>query len=103
MTSFYCCVENPQEIELGEDVFNRINASCILYVTQGCAQAYRDDERWSAFSEIREFDVTAVEPVATQAVVPVEYYNLSGNKLPAPQQGINIIRYSDGTVRKVTQ
>ena len=103
MTSFYCCVENPQEIELGEDVFNRINEDCILYVPQGCAQAYRDDERWNAFSEIREFDVTQVEPVAPQAAVPVEYYNLSGSKLPAPQQGINIIRYSDGTVRKVTQ
>ena len=103
MASFYCRVENPQEIELGEDVFNRINEDCILYVPQGCAQAYRDDERWNAFSEIREFDVTAVEPVVPQAVVPVEYYNLSGSKLPAPQQGINIIRYSDGTVRKVTQ
>ncbi|MBR5935631.1 MAG: leucine-rich repeat protein, partial [Bacteroidaceae bacterium] len=32
MTSFYCCVEDPQEIELGEDVFNRINEDCILYV-----------------------------------------------------------------------
>ena len=103
MTSFYCCVEDPQEIELGEDVFNRINEDCILYVPQGCAQSYRDDERWNAFSEIREFDVTAVEPVATQAVVPVEYYNLSGSKLPAPQRGINLIRYNDGTVRKVTQ
>ena len=103
MTSFYCCVENPQEIELGEDVFNRINASCILYVPQGCAQAYRNDDRWNAFSEIREFDVTQVEPVAPQAAVPVEYYNLSGSKLPAPQQGINIIRYNDGTVRKVIQ
>ena len=103
MTSFYCCVEDPQEIELGEDVFNRINEDCILYVPQGCAQSYRDDERWNAFSEIREFDVTQVEPVPHQAAVPVEYYNLSGSKLPAPQQGINIIRYSDGTVRKVTR
>ena len=103
MTSFYCCAENPQEISIGKDVFNSINDKCILYVPKGSVQAYRNDNRWSAFSEIREFDVTAVEPVATQAVVPVEYYNLSGSKLPAPQQGINIIRYSDGTVRKVTQ
>ena len=103
MTSFYCCVENPQDIELGVNVFNRINENCILYVPQGCAQAYRNDERWNAFSEIREFDVTQVEPVAHQAAVPVEYFNLSGDKLPAPQRGINLIRYSDGTVRKVTQ
>ena len=103
MTSFYCCLENPQEIEMGEDVFNRINEECILYVPQGSVQAYRNDERWNAFSEIREFDETEVKPVAHEAAVPVEYYNLSGSKLPAPQQGINIIRYSDGTVRKVIQ
>ena len=104
MTSFYCCVENPQEIEMGEDVFNRINDSCILYVPQGCAQAYRNDERWNAFSEIREFDTTtSVKPVEYDNVVPVEWYNLSGTKLSTPQRGINIIRYSDGIVRKVIQ
>ena len=88
---------------MGEYVFYNINADCILYVPQGSVQAYRDDERWNAFSEIREIDKTEVEPVAHEAAVPVEYYNLSGNKLPAPQRGINLIRYSDGTVRKVTQ
>ena len=103
MASFYCCVENPQEIEMGENVFNRINENCILYVPQGCAQAYRDDERWSAFSDIREMGVTQVEPVSRQAAVPVEYYNLSGSKQTGVQHGINIIRYNDGTVRKVTQ
>jgi len=103
LTSFYCCVEDPQEIEMGIDVFNRINENCILYVPQGCAQAYRNDNRWNAFSEIREFNVTQVEPVVHEAAVPVEYYNLSGTKIPAQQQGINLIRYSDGTVHKVTQ
>ena len=103
LTSFYCYVENPQKLYLGEDVFKNINENCILYVPQGCAQAYRDDGRWNAFSEIREIGVTEVEPVANEAAVPVEYYNLSGSKLPVPQQGINLIRYSDGTVRKVTQ
>ena len=102
MASFYCCVEDPQEIEMGEDVFNRINEECILYVPQGCAQTYRADERWSAFSDIREMGVTQVEPVSRQAAVPVEYYNLSGSKQSGIQQGINIIRYNDGTVHKVT-
>ena len=30
-----------------------------------------------------------------------DYYDLNGRKLAAPQKGINIIRYSDGTTRKV--
>ena len=29
------------------------------------------------------------------------YYNVSGQRIPAPQRGLNIIRMSDGTTRKV--
>lgn len=43
-------------------------------------------------------DITASE--ASQAQ-PVEVYNLSGQRLAEPARGLNIIRYSDGTVRKV--
>lgn len=102
LTSVYCKVEDPGQTTLGEDAFKGINEDCILYVPQGCVQTYRADGRWTAFSDIREFDATAVGHVAHQIAVPVEYYSLSGTRLPAPQQGINIIRYSDGTVHKVT-
>lgn len=46
---------------------------------------------------------TAVESVATATTKgePVERFNLSGQKLSAPQHGVNIVRYSDGTTRKV--
>ncbi len=30
-----------------------------------------------------------------------EYYSLDGKKLSAPQKGVNVVRYSDGSVRKV--
>ena len=103
MTSFYCRVEDPGQISLGENAFNRINENCILYVPKQCLQAYRADGRWTAFSDIRAIDATAVEPATHQSAVPVQFYNLSGSKQPGMQQGINIIRYSDGTVRKVTQ
>lgn len=33
--------------------------------------------------------------------VPVEYYNVAGQRLSAPAIGLNIVRYSDGTSRKV--
>lgn len=32
--------------------------------------------------------------------VPVEYYNLQGKRLDGPQNGLNIVKYSDGTARK---
>jgi hypothetical protein len=103
MTSFYCQVEDPGQISLGEDAFNRINEECILYVPQGCSQAYKADERWTAFIDIRETGTTTVESVTQQVAVPVEYYNLSGARQSGLQRGINLIRFSDGTVRKVTQ
>jgi M6 family metalloprotease-like protein len=35
------------------------------------------------------------------AAVPVAYYNQAGMQLSGPQQGINIVRYSNGDVRKI--
>ena len=34
-------------------------------------------------------------------VVPVDYYDIMGRHIDGPQQGINIVRMSDGTARKV--
>ncbi len=31
----------------------------------------------------------------------VGYYTTDGRKVPSPQRGINIVRYSDGTTKKV--
>ena len=41
------------------------------------------------------------ETLATDDAVPVEYYDVMGRKLEAPIHGINIVRMSDGTARKV--
>ena len=41
------------------------------------------------------------ETLATDDAVPVEYYDVMGHKLDAPIHGINIVRMSDGTARKV--
>ena len=38
---------------------------------------------------------------ANRNKVPVGYYNLYGQKLDKPRKGMNIIRYNDGTARKV--
>ena len=47
--------------------------------------------------------VTGIEPTIEPASkgVAVEFYTLSGVRLDRPQPGINIVRMSDGTVRKV--
>ena len=104
LTTIYSYVKDPNQFFSPNDtIFYGVNEDCILYVPQGCSQAYENVIRCNTIREIREFDVTAVEPQKAVTTVPVEYYNLSGDKIPAPQRGINLIRYSDGTVRKITQ
>ena len=46
-------------------------------------------------------DVTGIEGVKTSSTAIEEYYTLDGKRLKAPQKGVNIIRMSDGTTKKV--
>jgi len=47
-------------------------------------------------------DADAIEDVIASSLSEiVGVYSVSGQKLPAPQKGLNIIRMSDGTTRKV--
>lgn len=50
-----------------------------------------------------DFDVTGIAGVEADAEAPtVEgYYDMSGRKIDTPKRGVNIIRYTDGTARKV--
>lgn len=49
-----------------------------------------------------ESQAVAVEEIeAGEAAVEIERYTLDGRKVNGPVPGVNIVRYSDGTVRKV--
>jgi len=47
------------------------------------------------------YNTTAVEEIESEDATVVGYYDLQGRMLSKPQSGINIVRMSDGTVRKV--
>jgi hypothetical protein len=74
-----------------------------LHVPAGCGDAYRALEPWSDFGTIVEdFEPTAINLVRSDGTKPDAYYNLQGQRIANPQRGqIVIIRYSDGTSRKV--
>ena len=46
---------------------------------------------------------TAIDEVAESAAVEgaVEYYTVNGVQISAPQKGVNIVKYADGTTKKV--
>ena len=43
---------------------------------------------------------TAVERISTSEKMETVRYNAAGQRLDAPQRGLNMVRFSDGTVRK---
>ena len=53
--------------------------------------------------DFEDNDVTGIEQVeaAAKAATVVEIYDLSGRKVSAPVKGINLMKMSDGTVKKV--
>ena len=46
-------------------------------------------------------ELVAIEGVSSASATAVAYYTLSGTKVAAPQKGINIVKYSNGQVKKV--
>lgn len=76
-------------------------SECKLYVPKGCAKKYRQAEVWKEF-DIEEMDGTGIEGVTNDSTATeVARYDANGNMLTAPAKGLNIVRYSDGTVKKI--
>ena len=76
-------------------------SDCKLYVPKGCANKYRNAEVWRDF-DIEEMEVTGIGSVTNDSTVTEEArYDANGNLLAAPAKGLNIVHYSDGTVKKI--
>ena len=101
LTSVYVYAEKVPKIY--SDVFLGVDAKkCTLYVPMGT----RDDYRFSGFGyyfeNIVEFDATGIDKTTTSTdVEEVGRYSVNGQRLSAPTKGLNIVKYSDGSVKKV--
>ncbi len=74
-----------------------------LYVPTGCASAYRAASGWNKIANIVEFDPTAIAAPEAAAAEEAERFAASGARLSAPRKGVNLVRMSDGSVRKVLE
>ena len=74
---------------------------CTLYVPKGTYDDYRLSG-FGYFENIVEFDATGIDKttIATD-VEEVSRYSLNGQRLVGPTKGLNIVKYSDGSVKKV--
>ena len=100
LTSIYVYPENLPE--LGIEIFTGCDAkNCTVYVPKGTYDAYKSSE-FGYFEKIVEFDATGIDKVATSTnAKEVSRYSANGQRLSAPAKGLNIVKYSDGSVKKV--
>ena len=100
LTSIYAYLEKIPK--LGSNVFTGCDAkNCILYVPTGTIDDYWLSE-FGYFEKIVEFDATGIDKVTTSTnAKEVSRYSANGQRLSAPAKGLNIVKYSDGSVKKV--
>ena len=74
--------------------------NCTVYVPKGTYDAYWLSE-FGYFENIVEFDATSIHnTLATPEAQETARYAVNGQRLTAPIKGINLVKYSDGTVKK---
>ena len=101
LTSIYAYMEKLPET--GSNLFLGCDEkNCTVYVPKGTGNAYFRSAEFGYFYNIVEFDATGIDKVATSTIVKeVSRYSANGQRLSAPAKGLNIVKYSDGSVKKV--
>ena len=88
----------------GSQALDDINKwTCTLSVPAGSTSAYQEAAQWKEFFFI-DNDVTGIETVAAEGVSNADItniYDLNGRRRDALQPGVNIVKMSDGTTKKV--
>lgn len=83
-------------------IMNGVRDNAVLYIPKGSSSAYSKAIDWREFKNIVEFDPTSIENINTaKDIKKTSSYTLDGQRLDHPRRGLNIVKYSDGTVRKI--
>ena len=100
LTSIYVYADKVPKMR--EDVFKGCDAKkCTIYVPKGTYGDYRSSE-FGYFENIVEFDATGIDKTTTSTdAKEVSRYSVNGQRLVGPTKGLNIVKYSDGSVKKV--
>ena len=89
-------------ISVGKTFYAVDKSKCTLYVPQGTKHDYLLADVWGDFWNIIEYNPTGIDKVTTSTdAKELSRYSVNGQRLSAPAKGLNIVKYSDGSVKKV--
>lgn len=81
---------------------NAVRKNAILYVPKGTIAKYSTTGEWKMFENIFEFNsINDISMPTNSDIKEVSRYSIDGQPLSNPTNGVNIVKYSDGTVKKV--
>ena len=72
-----------------------------LFIPVGTMDKYKSKAGWKEFMRIQEDAPSGISTTASEVATEEGRYTIDGKRISSPQRGINIIRMSDGTTRKV--
>ena len=100
LTSVYVSWKSP--LSIFASTFKDANTKkCILYVPKGTYDDYWLSN-WGIFENIVEYDATGIDHITTSGEAKeISRYAADGQRLEVPAKGLNIVKYSDGSVKKV--
>ena len=100
LTSIYVSWESP--LSIAASTFKDANTEkCILYVPKGTYDDYWLSN-WGIFANIVEYDATGIDHITTSGEAKeISRYAADGQRLEVPAKGLNIVKYGDGSVKKV--
>ena len=109
MGAFYQCTgltsvtcEATKLPTMGADVFYDVDKSaCSLYVPSESVLDYQCADQWKEFGNILPIDPTGFNEVVNEQPTIDKYFDFNGREIPALQKGMNIVKYSDGTTKKL--
>ena len=100
LRTIYAYMPDPKAL-IYWDNFYYESRDWTLYVPKGTKNAYQNSE-WRYCKEIIEMETSGIDSVILNPdAKEVSRYSLNGQRLAVPVKGLNIVKYSDGTVRKV--
>ena len=98
LTSIYVYAEKMPKLRT--NMFDGCDAKkCTVYVPKGTYDDYWLSE-FGYFENIVEFDPTD-NVITSNDAKELSRYSLNGQRLSSPTKGLNIVKYSDGSVKKV--